>query len=69
MFGTIKSKIEGNSIDLSLGDSDDPGLVIRNGIVEDIQMGVTADFNFRDMTFSPDDLTFVYNRSESQYEM
>jgi hypothetical protein len=69
MYGTITSKIEGNSIDLSLGDSDSPGLVISNGVVDAIEMSVTAEFSFKNMTFSPDDLTFVYNKTDDLYEM
>ena len=69
MYGTIKSKIEGNNIDLSLGDSSNPGLTIINGVVNTIDMSVTADFSFEHMTFSPDDLTFVYNHSQELYEM
>jgi hypothetical protein len=69
MYGTIKSKIEGNTIDLSLGDASTPGLVIENGIVQSIDMSVTADFSFKGMSFDPDDLTFVYNHSDDLFEM
>ncbi|MFY0629230.1 MAG: hypothetical protein JXR05_02545 [Flavobacteriaceae bacterium] len=69
MYGTIKSKIEGNTIDLLLGDSSSPGLVIQNGEVQSIEMSVTADFDFKSITFSPDDLAFVYNKSDDLYEM
>lgn len=69
MYGTIKSKIEGNTIDLSLGDSDNPGLIITNGVVDSIDMSVTADFDFKDITFSPDDLSFAYNKSDDLFEM
>jgi hypothetical protein len=69
MSGTITSSIEGNTIDLSLGDSEDPGLVIQSGVVESIDMDVTAEFSFKGMSFDPNDLTFVYNKDDDLYEM
>ncbi|MBL4604668.1 MAG: hypothetical protein JKY02_03130, partial [Flavobacteriaceae bacterium] len=69
MYGSLQSKIEGNAIDLFLGDPDDPGLIIDGGVIQNIDAHVTADFNFKDITFSPDDLTFVYNATDELYEM
>jgi len=69
MHGSLKSKLEGNEIELKLGNSTEPGLVIKNGDVKKVETSVTADFSFADITFTPTDLTFLYNESSDLFEM
>ena len=69
MHGSLKSKLEGNEIELKLGNSNEPGLVIKNGDVKKVETSVTAEFSFADITFTPTDLTFLYNESSDLFEM
>jgi hypothetical protein len=69
MHGSLKSKVEGNEIELKLGNSITPGLVIDKGVVKKIKTEVTADFKFSEMTFEPKELTFLYNESNDLFEM
>ena len=52
-----------------MGDATTPGLVIENGDVKKVETTVTADFSFADITFTPTDLTFLYNESSDLFEM
>ncbi len=67
LFGDADVSIEGDSMDVELGDTDNPGIEIVNGAVELINMGVYADFQLKDMTFTPTDLTFVWDKQQNQY--
>jgi hypothetical protein len=69
IYGSLKSSLEGNEIELQLGDATTPGLVIENGDVKKVETSVTADFSFADITFTPTDLTFLYNESSDLFEM
>ena len=69
MYGSITSEIESNSINLSMGDISEPGVIIENGTISEFNMGVTADFDLFDITLKPKDLTFSYNNTSVQYEM
>jgi len=69
IYGTLDSEIDGNTISLSLGNHNDPGLLIQNGTLEDFNMGVTADFHLKGFEFKPTDLTFQHKHDTSQYKM
>lgn len=68
MFGSASTNIDGNDIEISLGDADDPGLIVSSGTVTHINFGVTADFDMKGITISPDALTLEYDSGNSQYE-
>ena len=68
MFGSASTTIDGNDIDISLGDENDPGLIVSSGTVTHINFGVTADFEMKGITISPDALTLEYDSGNSQYE-
>ncbi|MEQ9266834.1 MAG: hypothetical protein RLN81_16510 [Balneolaceae bacterium] len=68
MFGSASTNIDGNDIDISLGDEDDPGLIVSSGTVTHINFGVTAEFDMKGITISPDALTLEYDSGNSQYE-
>ena len=69
MFGDIKVDVDSVEIEMSLGNSDNPGLEVENGVVKDINMGVTSHFKYEHMNFKTKDLTLVYNHDEKIYEM
>ncbi|MCG8373270.1 MAG: hypothetical protein MI700_07035, partial [Balneolales bacterium] len=69
MYGDISITFDGEELDASFGDSDDPGLVYENGSISHVDIGITADFEIESLSVSPQDLTFVYDSSEDYYEM
>lgn len=68
MFGSGSTNIDGNGISISLGDEDDPGLIVNSGTVTHINFGITADFDMKGITISPNDLTLEYDLGNTQYE-
>lgn len=68
MYGTATTSVDDNDITISLGDSDDPGLILSSGSLTHINFGITADFTMKDITISPSDLTFEYDQTEDYYE-
>ncbi len=69
MYGTCKVKIEEDNITANLGSSDDPGIKISNGIVEHINIGITGRFGLKDISFTPDNLTFEWDKENDYFEM
>lgn len=68
MFGSASTSIDGNDIDISLGNQDDPGIIVSSGNVTHINFGVTADFDMKGITISPDALTLEYDSGNTQFE-
>ena len=68
MYGSATTTIDGNSIDLALGDSDDPGVIVDGGSLTHINFGITADFDMKGITISPTDLTLEYDSGNDFYE-
>ncbi|MCP4552569.1 MAG: hypothetical protein GY834_11125, partial [Bacteroidetes bacterium] len=69
MYGNVTSTFDGESIAVSLGDDGNPGLLVNNGVLEHINLGVTADFTLYGLEFSPDALTFEWDNSGGYFEM
>ena len=68
IYGLATATIDGNAIDLSLGDADDPGVIIKSGLLTHINFGITTDFDMKGITISPTDLTLEYDAIEIYYE-
>ncbi|MCG8372796.1 MAG: hypothetical protein MI700_04655 [Balneolales bacterium] len=68
MYGSATTTIDGNSIDLALGDADDPGVIVDGGSLTHINFGITADFDMKGITISPTDLTLEYDSGNDYYE-
>jgi hypothetical protein len=68
MYGSATTSVDGNDIELSFGDADDPGLIQERGTLTHINFGITADFDMKGTTISPSDLTFQYDQTEDYYE-
>ncbi len=68
MYGSATTTVDGNQISISLGDEDNPGLILNSGTLTHINFGVTADFTMKGITVSPSDLTFQYDLVEDYYE-
>lgn len=68
MYGSATTSVDDNDITISMGDSDDPGLILSSGSLTHINFGITADFTMKDITISPSDLTFEYDQTEDYYE-
>lgn len=68
MFGNATTSIDGNDIEISLGDADDPGLILDSNVLTHINFGITADFDMKGITISPDALTLEYDSGNTQFE-
>lgn len=68
-FGDLTVKMDGEEVDASLGDADDPGMVFKNGSITHINFGVTADFEIKGITVSPEGFTFEYDSGEDYFEL
>jgi len=68
MYGSATTTIDGNSIDLALGNADDPGVIVDGGSLTHINFGITADFDMKGITISPTDLTLEYDSGNDFYE-
>ena len=69
IYGSTSAKFDGESIAISLGNNSDPGIVVRNNVIQHINMGLSGDFNLKAMSFKPDNLTFQYDRNQNHFEM
>lgn len=68
MYGAATTSIDGNDIVIDLGDADDPGLILDSNVLTHINFGVTADFDMKGITISPDALTLEYDSGNTQFE-
>jgi len=69
IYGSTVAKFSGEEIDISLGDNSNPGIVVKNKVITRINMGLTADFDLKSMSFKPDNLTFHYDKNQSRFEI
>lgn len=69
LYGSASVSFDGNTVSIGLGDQDTPGIEIAGGSLVSLDISISADFDVADVTISPDDLTFVYDKDNSYYEM
>ena len=69
MYGTLDVSFDGETMEVTLGDVDKPGLEYKNNSIEKIDFGVTSDFKLKQLEIKPTDLSFIYDKSEDRYEM
>lgn len=69
IYGGLKLTVESDILNVNLGSSTSPGLIITNGELLSVSLGITADFTLKAITFKPQDLTFQWNKSSNEYEM
>lgn len=69
IFGEADISLDGETVSISMGDSDDPGILIENGTISTFSMSISADFDLKEISISPSDLTFEYDSAEDYMEM
>ena len=69
IYGSTSAKFDGEEVDISLGTNADPGIAVKNKVIQHINMGVTANISLKAMTIKPNNLTFQYDKSSSHFEM
>lgn len=69
IFGAVKVGIEGDTLIALLGDEDNPGIEINEGAIHHINIGVTDDFELKSLTIAPDELTFMWDEDEDDYDL
>jgi len=69
IFGSLTLNIGTEKIEAKLGTPSDPGIVIINSIVQDLNITVDGSFSIAGVSFTPNDVTFRYDHDSSYYEM
>ncbi|WP_075340794.1 hypothetical protein [Tenacibaculum agarivorans] len=69
MYGGASTTLASETVKFSFGDEDNPGVEVKNGNLQKIGLGITADFKISSMKFSPNDLSFAYDFSGNQFSM
>lgn len=67
--GTVKASIEDDEIDATFGDEATPGFIIHEGAIEQLIISVTAEFSLKNISFQPEDLTFLWHKASDKYLM
>lgn len=69
LYGSASVSFDDNTVSIGLGDEDTPGIKIKGDALQSLDISISADFDVANVTISPDDLTFVYDKDNSYYEM
>lgn len=69
MYGGATISFDDDAIEIVLGDEDNPGIIIQNGVLQQMIASITADFTISELSFAPNGLTFVYDSSSALYEL
>ncbi|GAB5409510.1 MAG: hypothetical protein BalsKO_18750 [Balneolaceae bacterium] len=69
IYGDVSVAFDGETADGALGDEDDPGFLIQNGVLTHLNVGISADFEIKGLTVSPDGMTFEYDSMKDYFEM
>lgn len=69
VYGDVILSFSTETMEVQLGTSDNPGLVIVNSEVESLDFTVNGDFNINVLTLKPQNVTFHYDKANGYYEM
>ncbi|MCE7993068.1 MAG: hypothetical protein HEP71_13860, partial [Roseivirga sp.] len=69
LFGAATVKLGTDEITVSFGTAGSPGLQVTGGSLDYVSMGLTADFELKSMSFSPNGLTFEWDSTSGNFEM
>jgi hypothetical protein len=68
-WNTVKNAPAPASVQISLGDEQDPGILIQNGQIQSLNGSVTANFNFAGLTVAFDGLGVKYVKSTQDLDV
>ncbi|MBA4318256.1 MAG: hypothetical protein C0412_07630 [Flavobacterium sp.] len=69
IYGKAKIILENDSILVSIGDSLNPGIIITNRILENVNLSISSSFNLKKVKVIPQNLTFKWNKGAYSYKM
>lgn len=69
LFGDVTISFDSNRCEVTLGNDQDPGMVVANGTLQKLNIGVTDTIQIRNIVFEPQGLTFQYDKSTNEYEL
>ncbi len=69
LFGDCAVMIESDTVAVSLGTAQQPGIRISNGVIDTIDIAISGVFRLKGLSIKPSALTFAYNRASSEYIM
>ena len=61
MYGALDVTFAGDTVDALLGDADSPGLVVENGAITAVDLGITSDLSVDGLAIQTDALTFSWS--------
>ncbi len=62
--GSIEVDVDGDSMKAVLGDLDNPGIEIKDGAVDKIDIGITEDFKLKSLEIRTDSLGFAWQKEK-----
>ncbi len=69
IFGALELDIENDTIKAGLGNFDEPGIEIIDGVLQKINIEVTTSFKLKSLAIKPDSLTFYYDKNSLNYKI
>ncbi|MCU0443196.1 MAG: hypothetical protein MUE96_12425 [Bacteroidia bacterium] len=69
LFGDVTIEFDSNRCEVNLGTDQAPGVVLANGILQRLSIGVTDTIRIRNIIFEPQALTFQYDQNANEYEL
>ncbi len=69
LYGSLSVAVSGNTMSATLGTSTDAGLIIQNGVVEQINMSISGSFQISGFPFDIDDAGLYYTASNDEYQI
>jgi hypothetical protein len=73
MYGSVTVSVENpdgddpSTLTATMGDANDPGLIVSNGMLEQLDFTISADFEIADLDFSADDVGMNYTAGTDNY--
>ena len=67
LYGGLTLAVSGNTFSATLGTSTNPGLIIQNGVVEQINMSISGSFQISGFGFEIDDAGLDYTATNDEY--
>ncbi len=69
LFGAAKLAIKSDSVLINLGTDSLPGIKVANGELQDINIGLEADFKLKGIEIHPKNLSFYYSKNRKTFGM
>lgn len=69
LYGSATLHIEGETLKVHLGSSDDPGIKVKSGGLEHFNIGITEDFELKGLAFKSKGLTLEWTKNDHDFRL